>query len=92
MTTRHSDNQFDTSHMGQISSSSVRDSGYADHASNGQGENGYSADMNDNHNENLSQTNYSQGSGNITSASAGSKPEDDRKLFVGMKIFLFVRN
>ncbi|CAF4557275.1 unnamed protein product [Rotaria socialis] len=84
MTTRHSDNDFDTSRIGQISSASpARDSGYIEHTNNGQGENGYSVDINDSQNVNLSQTGYSQGSGSGAGASSGSKPEDERKLFVG---------
>ncbi|CAF1391602.1 unnamed protein product [Rotaria magnacalcarata] len=84
MTTRHSDNDFDTSRIGQISSASpARDSGYIEHTNNGQGENGYSVDINDSQNVNLSQTGYSQGSGSGTGTSIGSKPEDERKLFVG---------
>ncbi|CAF4859850.1 unnamed protein product, partial [Rotaria magnacalcarata] len=57
--------------------------GYIEHTNNGQGENGYSVDINDSQNVNLSQTGYSQGSGSGTGTSIGSKPEDERKLFVG---------
>lgn len=79
------ENEYDSSHIGQITSLSARDSGYADHTNNGQNENGYGIDINDSqHTNNLSQTGYSQGSGSGTSASTGPKPEDDRKLFVGM--------
>jgi hypothetical protein len=85
MTTITSNNEYDSSRAGQISSSPAPDSGYAEHHNNGQGENGYSIDTNDSQHINLSQTGYSQGSGSGTST--GSKPEDERKLFVGMFIF-----
>jgi hypothetical protein len=85
MTTIHSDNEYELSRTGQISSSSpAPDSGYADHQNNGQGENGYSIDPNDSQHLNSSQTGYSQGSG--SGSLSGSKPEDERKLFVGMFI------
>jgi hypothetical protein len=80
MTTINSENEHDSSHAGQTSSSSpAPDSGYAEHHNNGQGENGYSIDTNDSQHISSSQTGYSQGSG----SGSGSKPEDDRKLFVG---------
>jgi hypothetical protein len=85
MTTINSDNEYDLSRADQTSPSPAPDSGYADHQNNGQGENGYSIDTNDIQHLNSSQTGYSQGSGNGTLT--GSKPEDDRKLFVGMFIF-----
>jgi len=87
MTTIHSDNEYDPSRAGHTSSSPAPDSGYADHQNNGQGENGYSIDTNDSQHLNSSQTGYSQGSGNGNGALTGSKPEDDRKLFVGMFSF-----
>jgi len=80
MTTINSDNEYDPSRAGHTSSSPAPDSGYAEHHNNGQGENGYNIDTNDSQSMNLSQTGYSQSSG------SGSKPEDDRKLFVGMFI------
>ncbi|UJR26290.1 hypothetical protein I4U23_007628 [Adineta vaga] len=84
MTTLNSENEYDSSGTGQTKSlSSAPDSGYAEHQNNGQGENGYNIDMNDNHNMNSFQTGYSQDSGSGTGTSTGSKPEDDRKLFVG---------
>jgi hypothetical protein len=81
MTTTNSNNEYDSSRTGQISSSPTPDSGYAEHQNNGQNENGYNLDTNDSQNMNSSQRGYSQGSG------TGSKPEDDRKLFVGMYLF-----
>jgi hypothetical protein len=84
MTTINSNNEHDSSRAGQISSSPAPDSGYAEHQNNGQGENGYNIDTNDSQNMNSSQTGYSQGSGSGTGTSTGSKPEDERKLFVGM--------
>jgi hypothetical protein len=84
MTTITSDNEYDPSRAGHTSSSPPLDSGYAEHQNNGQGENGYNIDGNDSQNINLSQTGYSQGSGSGNGSSTGSKPEDDRKLFVGM--------
>jgi hypothetical protein len=80
MTTLNPDSEYDSSRIGQTSLSPAPDSGYAEHQNNGQGENGYNIDTNDSQSMNLSQTGYSQGSG------SGSKPEDDRKLFVGMFI------
>ncbi|CAF1150533.1 unnamed protein product [Adineta steineri] len=80
MTTLNSDNEYDLSHTGQTSSSSPGpDSGYAEHQNNGQTENGYSIDTNDSQTMNSSQTGSGSGTGTLT----GSKPEDDRKLFVG---------
>ncbi|CAF0792903.1 unnamed protein product [Rotaria sp. Silwood1] len=85
MTTRNLDNEYDSSRIGQLSSSSpTRDSGYNEHTNHGQVENGYTIDIHDSQNINLSQTGYSQGSGSGgTGTSTGSKPEDERKLFVG---------
>ncbi len=84
MTTITSDNEYGLPHAGQTSPSPAPDIGYADHQNNGQGENGYNIDGNDSQNMNSSQTGYSQGSGSGTGTSTGSKPEDERKLFVGM--------
>lgn len=81
MTTMNTENDHDSSTAGQTSSSSPphAENGYAEYQINGQnGEN------NDSQNRNFSQTSYSQGSGNGLNTSTGSKPEDDRKLFVGM--------
>ncbi|CAF2357083.1 unnamed protein product [Rotaria sp. Silwood2] len=86
MTTRNLDNEFNSSRIGQIASSSpIRDTGYIEHTtSHGQGENGYTIDIHDSQNINLSQTGYSHGSGSGgNGTSTGLKPEDDRKLFVG---------
>ena len=77
------DNEYDSSRAGETSSSPAPDSGYAEHQNNGQSENGYHMDGNDSQNINSSQTGYSQGSGSGTGTSTGSKPEDERKLFVG---------
>lgn len=83
MTTINSNNEFDSSEAGQISSSPAPHSGYNEHQNNGQSENSYNISTNDSQNINLSQTGYSQGSGSATGISTGSKPEDERKLFVG---------
>lgn len=80
MTTINSENEHDSSRAGQTSSSSAPpNSGHVEHQNNGQEENGYNIDINDNQ-----QTGSSQVSANGNGVSMGSKPEDDRKLFVGM--------
>lgn len=84
MTTLTSENEYDSSRAGQTSSSSpAPDSGYAEHQNNGRGENGYSVDPSDSQTMNSSQAGYSHGSGSGIGTSTGSKPEDERKLFVG---------
>ena len=77
MTTINSDNNgHEQSHANQTPASG---NGYGEHHNNGESENGYNIDTNDSQHITSSQTGYSQGSGSDT----GSKPEDDRKLFVG---------
>jgi hypothetical protein len=73
-------NEHEQFHASQASSSlPAPDNGYGEHHNNGDSGNGYSIDANDSQHITSSQTGYSQGSGSDT----GSKPEDDRKLFVG---------
>lgn len=83
MTTRL-ENEYDSARIGQMSSSTARDSAYAEHTNNSQAENGYATGINSSQHANSAlQIGYSHGGGSGGAASGGSKPEDDRKLFVG---------
>ena len=86
MTSIDSDHEYALSRTGQVSSSPTPVSGHVDHQNIGQGENGYAIDANGSQSTNLSQPGHSRGSESVTSTLTGSKPEDERKLFVGASI------